>query len=254
MKKAIYSLAALLLALVIVLAVLWQLPQPTVAHDPPRDLPWQLPDHRLAKKNYEYLADGKISVVTHHLPLPGITPDMLAWFYQQLPISTVDLDGITYPLYHLFHPTEHGRLWVAEAAADGTPGMAQGATIVREEWFGEFDSRGKARIAEYSNKGFIAEASVAGIKMGLVEHRYSVVNAETRYVVHATLGSDVPLLGKLLNAYIRNRVFTPEMMAQWMRHQVEEVGSLVYFLPELYKQRSGGNHFTLNSSDLSIQR
>lgn len=252
-KKAIYSVGALLLCVSVALAVLWHLPQPSVKHDPPRDLPWTVPDHTLAKKSYEYLPDGRILVITHHLPLPDITPAMIAWFYQQLPISTVELDGTTYPLYHLFHPTEHGRLWVDEEAADGTPGMKQGATIVREEWFGEFDSRGKARITEFSDRGFTAVAYVAGIEIGMVEHRYSVVDGQTRYVVHATLGSDLPLLGTLLNAYIRNRVFTPAMMAQWMRHQVEEVGSLVHFLPALYKQRSQGVHFSLDSGDLSIQ-
>ena len=253
MRNFLYTLTGLALLLCMAIAVAWQLPQPTVAHDPPRDLPWEVPDHHLAEKSYEYLPDGRIRVITHHLPLPNITPGMLAWFYQQLPISTVELDGTTYPLYHLFHPTEHGRLWVAEAAPDGTPGMAQGSTIVREEWFGEFDSRGKARIVEYSNKGFTAMAYIAGIEIGVVEHHYTIVNGETQYVVHATLGSDLPVLGALLNAYIRNRVFTPEMMAQWMRHQVEEVGSLVHFLPELYAQRSRTNHFTLDSSVLSTQ-
>lgn len=253
LKTILYSVAALLLTLGGALAILWQLPQPTVDRDPPRELPWEVPDHKLAVKGYDYLPDGRISVITHHLPLPDITPEMLAWFYQQLPVASVDLDGTSYPLYHLFHPTEHGRLWVAKAAVDGTPGMAEGSTIVREEWFGEFDSRGKARIVEYSNSGFTAVAEAAGIEIGMVEHRYSIVNGETSYVVHATLGSDLPVIGALVNAYIRNRVFTPEMMAQWMRHQVEEVGSLVHFLPQLYRQRAQGNHFKLKSSELSTQ-
>jgi hypothetical protein len=253
-KTIIYRVSAALLVVTVTIAIVWILPQPTVTHDPPRDLPWALPDHRLAEKAYEYLQDGRIRVITHHLPLPGITPDMLVWFYQYLPISTVDLGGTNYPLYHLFHPTEHGRLWVAEAAPDGTPGMAQGATIVREEWFGEFDSRGKARIVEYSNRGFIAVAYAAGIEIGVVEHRFSVAGGETQYEVQATLGSDLPILGPLLNVYIRNRVFTPAMMTQWMRHQVEEVGSLVHFLPQLYRQRGSGTHFTLDMKPAGATR
>lgn len=233
------------------LLVAWHLPTPSVAHDPPRDLPWPLADHRLAEKAYQYLADGRIQVTTHHLPLPGITPAMLAWFYQQLPISTVDLDGTTYPLYHLFHPTEHGRLRVVTPAPDGTPGMAQGAVIMREEWFGSYDSRGEALISAFSESGMTAVASTAGLAVGVIEHRYTVVDGATRYTVHATIGSDAPLIGGVLNAYLRHRVFTPEMMAQWMRHQVEEVASMVHFLPELYAQRSGGNHFTLTREMLS---
>ena len=39
---------------------------------------------------------------------------MVSWFYQQLPISTVELHGVTYPLYHIFHPSEHGTLRVLD--------------------------------------------------------------------------------------------------------------------------------------------
>lgn len=240
------TLLAFVLSITALLAVAWYLPTPSVTHDPPRDLPWQVPDHRLAEKGYEYLPDGRIRIITHHLPLPDITPAMLSWFYQQLPISTVDLNGTTYPLYHLFHPTEHGRLWVSEPAPDGSPGMSQGSVIVREEWFGKYDSRGAAQIAKFSDQGMTAIAYVAGMEMGVIEHRYSVVDGETRYVVHATIGSDLPVIGTLLNSYLRNRVFTEGMMEQWMRHQIEEVGSLVYFLPQLYEQRSQGNHFVLS--------
>lgn len=250
MKRTGQATLILAVLMAVLLATLWHLPQPSVEHDPPRDLPWPLVDHELAEKGYEYLPDGRIRIVTHHLPLPGITPAMLAWFYRQLPISTVDLDGTTYPLYHLFHPTEHGRLTVLEPAPNGTPGMARGAVIMREEWFGEYDSRGAALISAFSDQGMTALARTAGLEVGMIEHRYSVVEGETRYVVQATIGSTAPLIGGFINAYLRQRVFTPGMMAQWMRHQVEEVGSLVHFLPELYAQRSAGNHFTLYSQDL----
>ena len=254
LRKVFYLLGGALLLAVVSVSLAWQLPQPAVKRDPPRQLPWTVPDHRLAEKGYEYLPDGRIRVITHHLPLPGVTPAMLAWFYQQLPISTVDLDGTTYPLYHLFHATEHGQLWVAEPAPDGTPGMAQGAVIERHEWFGEHDSQGKALISEFSEQGMTALAFAAGIQIGVVEHRYSVVDGETRYVVHSTIGTEAPVVGALLNKYLREKVFTEAMMTQWMRHQVEEVGVLPYFLPQLYRQRNTGNHFRLNASDIRVDQ
>ena len=250
LRKVFYLLGGALLLAVVSVSLAWQLPQPAVKRDPPRQLPWTVPDHRLAEKGYEYLPDGRIRVITHHLPLPGVTPAMLAWFYQQLPISTVDLDGTNYPLYHLFHATEHGRLWVVEPAPDGTPGMARGAVIERHEWFGEYDRQGKALISEFSDQGMTALAHAAGLQIGVVEHRYSVENGETRYTVTATIGSELPVVGWLLNRYLSDRLFTEPMLAEWMRHQVEEVGVLPYFLPQLYRQRGEGNHFVLDSSEL----
>ena len=251
LKVVCASLLASCLIISAMVAIAWFLPQSRVYHDPPRSLPWPVPDHRLAEKSYTYLADGRIRVIARHLPLPGVTPAMLAWFYQQLPVATVELDGISYPLYHLFHATEHGQLWVVQPAPDGTLGMARGAVIERHEWFGPFDSKGRALISEFSDQGMTAIARAAGLQIGVVEHRYSVIDGETRYVVTATLGSELPVLGALLNSYLRNRVFTPQMIPQWMRHQVEEVGVLPHFLPALYAQRGApNNHFVLRSGDL----
>ena len=63
------------------------------------------------------------------------------------------------------------------------------------------------------------------------------------------IGSDLPVLGVAINYYLRTRVFHPAMMEQWQRHQVEEVASLQFFLPELYSQRGRGNNFVLSTAE-----
>lgn len=226
--------------------LLWlRLPGP-IERDPPRDLPWQLPDYRDARMQWVVGDDGLIRAGVEHFFLEDITPAMVAWFYHVLPISTVELAGVTYPLYHLFHPTEHGRIRVLEAAPGGEPGMAAGATVYREEWFGPYDSRGAALLQSFSDEGMVAIPRVAGIAIGEVRHSYSAHGGGTVYRVDAVIGSRLPLLGPLLNLYLRSRVFHPAMMEQWQRHQIEEVASLRYFLPELYALRGGAYHFRLS--------
>ena len=44
-----------------------------------------------------------------------------------------------------------------------------------------------------------------------------------------TLAGLSTVLGSLLNLYLRKRVFHPQMIAQWQRHQIEEVSSLQFF-------------------------
>jgi len=241
--KAIRWLVALALLLV---ATLWWVYPPPLVRDAPRDLPWQLPDYRLAKTHWEVLAHGKIHTSVEHFFLEGITPDMVAWFYQQLPISTIAYKGVTYPLYHIFHPTEHGALRVVAAAPDGTPGMASGAIIARDEWFGPYDSRGAARIIELSPSGMLAIPQFAGMQIGEVKHSFAGVNGGTVYRVDTIIGSNLPVIGRLLNFCIRSWVFHPQMLEQWQRHQVEEVASLQFFLAKIYSQRGSGQHFTLD--------
>ena len=239
-------LALGLLALLLVALVAWFVSPPPIERDPPRDLPWQLPDYRQARTAWSIGPDGKIYTQVQHFFLEGISPAMVSWFYRQLPISTVELRGVTYPLYHIFHPSEHGTLRVLEPAPDGTPGMSMGALIQREEWFGPYDSRGSARIVEFSDRGMLAIPVFAGLSFGSVRHSLKAVDGGTSYRVDAVIGSDLPLVGPLLNLYLRERVFHPATLEQWRRHQVEEVSSLQFFLPRLYRQRERGNHYSID--------
>lgn len=237
------SMAALL---ALGVAVLPTLLSPGLERDPPRELPWTLPDYRLANTSWYVADDGRIHTQVEHLFLPGITPAMIAWFYQYLPVSTVELNGRTMPMYHIFHPTEHGKLRVLTPAPDGTPGMARGAVIQRDEWFGPYDSRGAARIVAFSDSGMLAIPEVLGlVDIGSVDHIYSAADGGSNYRVEAVIGSDLPVVGPLINLYLRSRVFHPAMLEQWQRHQVQEVASLRFFLPRLYAQRDAGQHFVL---------
>lgn len=219
-------------------------PEP-IARDVPRDLPWTLPDYRLATTHWEIGEDGRIYAQVEHFFLHDISPEMVSWFYRYLPISTIDYKGVTYPLYHIFHPSEHGMIRLLAPASDGSAGMGWGAMVAREEWFGIYDSRGAAQIVEYSDTGFLAIPEVAGIPIGEVRHTFQTEDGGTRYRVDAVIGSTLPVLGPLLNWYLRHKVFHPKMLEQWQRHQLEEVASLQFFLPKLYAQRNSGTAFTL---------
>jgi len=244
MRKPKLWLAALLTAnLLLVITVFWLLNPEPLKRDPPRPVPWNLPDHRLAKKQVEYTAEGTLKIQVDHALLPGVTPAMVAWFYRILPISTLEYQGVTYPLYHFFHPTEHGTIWIADAASDGQPGMGQGAVVARDEWFGPYDSRGAARLTSFSDVGMVAEAQVAGINFVTIRHSFTAAEGGTQYRLEALIGNDLPLIGALLNLYLRTQVYHPAMVKEWLRHQVEEVGSLPFLLPQIYAQRNPRNHY-----------
>ena len=249
MKKTKLAVTTLISIAVVGVIAFLAISPAALERDAPRDLPWALPDYRNAHTQWEVGSDGRIYAEVEHFFLEGISPAMVAWFYQQLPISTVELNGTVYPLYHIFHPVGHGRIRVVEGAPDGSPGMAQGATIMREEWFGPYDSRGTARMVEFSNDGMLAIPIAAGLEIGQVRHIYHAENGGTAYKVQAVIGSDLPVIGPILNWFIRTQVFHPAMMALWQQHQIEEVASLQFFLAELYAQRGGQNHYVLKIPD-----
>jgi len=223
--------------------------------DPPRLLPWILPDYKQAKTSVEILDDGRIRLSIEHLPLKEIEPKMIAWFYQYLPISTVEISNNNYSWYHIFHPSEHGQISVTEQANDGSAGMGIGALVSRQEWFGVNNSKGAGRIIEFSEQGMTAKPEILGIHFGEIKHSFTQTtftsnngNTQvlgTQYNIDSTIGSDLPVLGPIINYYIRNKLFSEAMIDEWLRHQIEEVASLQFFLKELYYTKPQNNHYKL---------
>lgn len=214
-------------------------------HDPPRRIPWPLPDASRAVAAHEILPDGRIHLAIRHAPLPGVTPEMLAWWYRVLPLGQVEFDGALRPLYHLFHPTEHGRIWIDEPAADGRPGVGAGGVVARFEWFGPYDSQGAARVIELSSQRFVSRPKRAGVSFGEIRHEWHASPQGAQYEVDTVIGVDWPVIGPLANALLRRFVFSEGMLHEWQRHQVEEVGLLQHFLPQLYAQRNERNIYVL---------
>jgi len=217
-------------------------------HDAPRDLPWPLRDVVEARAGHEVLPDGRIRLTIEHRPLPGVTPEMLAWWYRVLPLGQVEFAGRTHPLYHVFHPFEHGRIWVEAPAEDGRPGVGAGGIVARYEWFGPYESEGSARVIELSPRRFVSRPRAAGLTIGEFRHEWSVSPEGATYRVENLIGVDWPVVGPWVNALLRRYVFSEGMLEEWTRHQVEEVGLLPHFLPLLHAQRNDENVYHLPES------
>jgi len=136
-------------------------------------------------------ADGRIYLAIEHRPLPGVTPEMLAWWYRVLPLSQVEFDGALRPMYHLFHPTEHGRIWIEQPATDGQPGVGAGGVVARFEWFGPYDSEGAARVIELSLQRFVTQPdSWPGLRE--IRHSWGDSPLGATYTVDTVIGVDWP--------------------------------------------------------------
>ena len=117
--------------------------------------------------------------------------------------------------------------------------------MARFEWFGPYDSQGAARVVELSPRRFVSRPQVAGLHFGEIRHEWGSSPQGATYAVDTIIGVDWPLIGPLVNALLRRTTFREDMLREWKRHQVEEVGLLPHFLPELYSQRNDRNLYRL---------
>lgn len=64
---------------------------------PPRPVLWPLRPVQSARTRVGEL-DGRTVVTIEHAPLPGVTAEMLTWWYGHVP-GTMEYAGATYPRY-----------------------------------------------------------------------------------------------------------------------------------------------------------
>jgi hypothetical protein len=235
MKKI---LTVLLIVPILALVVLFSLPRPSFEMDSPRPKFWDYPKVSEATYETKITEDGKLSIELHHPFLKGVTPEMLAWWYRNLASEKAVIEGKEYTFYHLFHLSEHGQTRVIKPASDGSEGMGVGAVVYRQEWFGSYLSKGQGRVESFDDTGYVVTPVMGPLTFGRMEHRFVAKDGGTEYTVKTLLGSDAPVIGRILSFYIRTKQFPPEVVTEWIRHQVEEVGSLAHFLPKLYSEQA----------------
>lgn len=221
----------------VLLAVLFLLPRPQFEIETVRPALWEYPSAKQASYTYSVRDDGRLHIHIEHPLLSGVTPKMIAWWYKNLALGEATINGISYPYYQIFHLTEHGQIHIREPASDGSEGMGIGALVYRQEIFGPFKSKGQARVEQFNHNGYVVIPVLGPLELGRVEHQFTQVEGGTLYTVDTVLGSQTPVLGWFLNIYIRHKRFSEPVLEQWIRHQIEEVGSLPHYLPDLYANR-----------------
>lgn len=231
-----FMLGSILLIPILAVIVLFSLPGPKFEIEAARPTFWSYPKLSEATYKTEIMDDGKILIELQHPILKGVSPEMISWWYRNLSTGRATMEGKEYDYYHLFHLTEHGQTSVVTPATDGTKGMGVGAVMYRQERFGPYLSKGKGRVESFDVNGYVVIPVMGPLEFGRIEHKFLEQNGGTLYTVKSILGSNAPIIGPLLSYYIRTKQFPPEVVQEWIRHQVEEVGSLVHFLPKLYQE------------------
>lgn len=205
----------------------------------PLDLPFPLKPMGSADSGAETLPDGRTRYWIRHDILRGVTPRMLAWWFQNLE-GTVRFGGRTYNRYRFWHPRDHVHASYAWRRPDGAVGP--GAAIRLVENLGRdprFRVDTTTRIERLDEGGFVHNPEFHG-RAGLarMEYAFQRVPAGTLYENCLIIGVSsrwYPLVRPL----VRRFVFGEAHGRAWLKHNVEEVGMFENFLPGLFRDETG---------------
>ena len=190
---------------------------------PPRPFNWTMKSLDSAQTGVKPLDDGRLELSIRHDVLKGVTPAMLDWWFRNIE-GTMEHMGQTYPRYLVWHPIDHIHFEVARRASDGTAGPGAQFHIVE---------------ALGANLDYLVDSVADVLKADDTGHTLSVRAFGTEVIRIEHTFTPEPE-GTLFQS--RTRVVTkavPEAMGRaWLKHSVEEIGNLEFFLPALYASRS----------------
>jgi hypothetical protein len=178
------------------------------------------------------LPHGRRRITIDHAPLPGVSPEDLLWWFTHLN-GDVEYGGEIVPRYLAWHPLDHIRWELARPAPDG--GATEGARFHIVEMFGGDPERlidVVERVEKLDETGIRLVQRRFGVKVFQLEHTWSRGESGTHYVSVMEIGAVHPWLAPL-NRYLTSQVMPAEKCAAWVRHNIEEVGQLVWILPLL---------------------
>lgn len=201
---------------------------------PPRAVPWTLKPLGSAQTSLSYDRFGRMVMTIRHDTLKGLTPEMLAWWFANIGGDMV-LDGRQVNKYLVWHPIDHIRWELIRPAPDGRIGP--GAVFRIVEAFNA-DPRLYVDIQDHvirlDRGGFTLVQRRLGMEVARLNHDFGSVEGGASYFSTLTIGASVPGISAVLNPLLHRAFFTEEMGHAWLRHNVEEVGSLEHIVPRIY--------------------
>jgi hypothetical protein len=199
-----------------------------------RDLPWPLKPLASAKTSLSYDKHGRMVMHIRHDLLKGLTPEMIAWWFGNI-AGDMEIGGKRFNRYLVWHPLDHILWQLAQPAPDGRAGAGARFRIVEA-----FDRNPDFYIdiidtvVRLDRTGITLVSYKLGQQVSHLNHDFIAPDGGTQYVSTLTIGTDIPLLGAVLNPLIHRTLFTKAMGRAWLRHNIEEVGLLEHILPLIY--------------------
>lgn len=204
----------------------------------PEPLPlfWQLKPVSSARAGVETLKDGRRKYWIKHDVLKNVTPRMLAWWFGHME-GDVEIQGQRFPRYRVWHPLDHVYARYVRRVPDEP--VTPETQVALCEYLGRnpaYKIEAVSTIEKLDETGFIHAVIRGGVQIARMEHVFTKtadgVRDENCLIVPGTprLGPFVRLLGPFL--------FPDGKGQAWLKHNIEEMGNLENFLPELYEREA----------------
>jgi hypothetical protein len=206
---------------------------------PPIEVPWEMKSVSTATTTLEWLDDRRLRLAIRHEVIAGVTPAMIVWWFNNM-AGTMRVGERDVPRYRVWHPLDHHSITYVRPAANGA-NFGRGARVRIREFLDRNPRYEVDRVAEVDfldETGMSMNVSSAGLRLAEMRYAFKAVEGGTLYE-NSFIAGVKPALLRHLNKAILARLFPEEQGRAWLKHNVEEVGNLQFFLPDLYRELAG---------------
>ena len=205
----------------------------------PEPLPlfWPFKPASSASAGVETLDDGRKKLWVRHDLLKNVTPQMLVWWFGHFAEGDIEIQGQRLNRHRVWHPLDHVYARYVRRAPDGSGGP--GAQIALCEYL-DRNPRHKIKavstIEKLDETGFIHCVFRGGIRVARMEHVFTKTVDGARDE-NCLIVPGSPRLGPV--AKLLFPLLLPDGKGEaWIKHNIEEMGTLENFLPELYEREA----------------
>jgi len=202
----------------------------------PLRLPWEFKPVSSATAGVETLTDGRKKFWIKHDVLKNVTPRMLAWWFGHME-GDVEIQGRRFPRYRVWHGLDHVYARYLRRAPDGSIGP--GAQIALCEYLGRNPSykiEAVSTIEKLDETGFIHNVIQGGVRIARMEHVF-MKTVDGASDENCLIWPGTPRFGPLARL-LATFLFPDGKGLAWLKHNIEEMGTLENFLPELYEREA----------------
>ena len=172
--------------------------------------------------------------------MPGINTQMMVWWFHHFDRMTnwngADFSGPARLAYRVWHPRDHIAVTQTKPGKDPSlGGCAEGSTVrVQEKILCKHDLDMSVYVGQCDEENLELIGKLGPIRIAKIDHLWKNVDGGCDMVLRMESGSELPLLGPLINRFLIPLLMPEAMLADVAQHGTEEFGNLENFLPQFY--------------------
>ncbi len=209
---------------------------------PARDFGWTMRGLEEAKTSFTQTRDGRLVMELHHPVVPGVTAEMVAWWFGVYAHQKLVIDGETHLAFLVWHPRDH--VHIERVGKTQNAPLKAGDRIAFQEAYGRdtrYTTDETLTVLRRTPRNYAIRSVRLGLTVAELEHFYQDTPAGLQMTSRLCIGVANGLAKTLINQVFIPVLFDEKKTEAWMQHNVEEVSAWQHFLPDIYALRDQGD-------------